>query len=178
MYMSDEIPVAEIEKILLEDPHILEIRRDVEIKLPEFDYGLFEGDDDLLRRSVSVLEQAINSPYIIDDFGPGEHGPRRRWRSALMDKYSWFQGYYQWNAFKHGFRQAFLSTCEVMEKNYLGSERDELYGLCLKVKEQSRIPDKKFEELTDVGRIDYIHRMKNSMMDVFYFLSSVCSALS
>ena len=81
--MSDRIPLAEMERIMLEDPHIVAIHRDDPLEIPDIDLSLWEGDRG---KDLEGIKRFLAMPYVEDDFGT-KHNDRRKWMDDLERRY-------------------------------------------------------------------------------------------
>ena len=167
--MRESLPVSEIERILLADPHVVAIHPAEEWKIPEIDASLWNTGAEKGSDVVQGIVQYLNEKYIEDDFG-NNHTARRKWRMQLW-KHPGLNEYYQSQALKYGRLQAVELQLFMIEEVYSGGKREEL---AQKIKEVRGLLFKgkgTYNSLTSSGKIDYIKSIKAKLYDVLICLS-------
>lgn len=167
--MNQEVSISEIERILLEDPHITAIHKD-EWDIPEIDYSNWAmGDSKYAQGSSDILKRYLGMPYIEDDFD--NHELRREWRTELEHKYSWFKDYYEANSIRSAKLGAVSITLEALEDDYIyiGNNPEEFYKAIKQARELCKTIKK--QDSTTPDRIKQIKELKKSVYNVLEVLA-------
>ncbi|MDP2750859.1 MAG: hypothetical protein Q8O89_08570 [Nanoarchaeota archaeon] len=171
--MSDETILSEIEKILLEDPHVVSIYPSEKWDVPKIDYSLFkEKDREQIECNINSLTKYLNCSYVVDDFFEN-HDKRRTWRNQLRKKYSGFEGYYSSNnALKiANWGAVLMSAYENIERAYIGSNKDELFAFTDAICQQVTIYHEKWHLKSSEQQVEYAKQTKQAVYDALVFLS-------
>ena len=87
---EEQLSLEDMERIILENPHVLRIEKDEDYLPPEIDYkSLSLGYEQRLRKVIGKLITFINKRYYIDDFG----------KMMIKEKY----GCMKWIKYTNGF---------------------------------------------------------------------------
>jgi len=109
---------AEIERILLDDPHIVRIEQSENWEIPTIDRNLwseqYRGDRAF---DINTLISYLNLRYIVDDFGEN-HLSRRLWESQLAAKHERMQAYFTNNALGFGKIVTVRSFTQGLKEGY------------------------------------------------------------
>lgn len=166
--MSEETSVSEMERILLEDPHVKAIHHDEEWAPLEIDYNFWTEEwGEVQKGGIENLKRQLDYPYIEDDFG-SSHNARRLWAKELEGKYQWFRQYHKTNALRINFIFAILGTLGNLTIGYAGPNKDELANL---IQETKNKHTKGYNLLPTTEKIKHVKQLKQATYDILKFLS-------
>jgi len=167
--MSGHLDSSEIEKILLQDSHIVTIEHAEGYAFLHIDSSLFEKKRDTIEEYVKDLQAFLAMPYIVDKFT--NHPLRSRWKLVDAPKRYGQEvlDFLQNNALRAMmFMTAYHCTDYVNPANYIGKNKEE-FG-------------RKFDDLLDtyagltkqlgdVAPIEKVKSLKQKVYTLLEFLS-------
>lgn len=160
-----------IEEILKNDLHVIVIHPAEKWDLPNIDYSLWSKKRrEHKKRNIRQLEDFLQQPYIVDDFG-NNHIARRTWRKLLELKYSWFSDYYEKNALKWGSTQLVFLVMETLPSSYLGQDLEQLKSLTENVMGMVENKEKEYSLKSNQEKMDYMKQIKKEAYGILKFLS-------
>ncbi|MBW2978267.1 hypothetical protein KY331_05460 [Candidatus Woesearchaeota archaeon] len=163
-----------IEEILLEDPHVINIHPGETWAFPELDYSLWaEEEREEAKDDLQCLKDFLEAPYIVDDFD--NHKARRAWRGEQEEKHKWFNEYYQTNVLKYGATAVrAIAPLRYIASGYTGNNKQKLIGL-INEAQQMYGPSKEYVKLSTQEKVEFMRELKKKIFKVFEFLGEQSS---
>ena len=161
----------DLEAILRQDPHVVEIHPAEEWDMPKIDYPLFKVEErEFIGEVIDRLGIFLNGPYIVDDFG--NHSERREWAKQLESKYDGFYDYYRSNALKlNSTVQVIQSVMNHLEQYYTGRNSEKFQRATEDVRKAAWIHSSDYDLKSVQEKIEFVKQVKGKVYEVLKSLS-------
>lgn len=160
---------SEIEKILLQDPHVIRIEPAEEWEFHNINCSIFKNHQEIVKSYLCSLQNFLKRPYIIDDFT--KHPMREKWRYIeVPQKYDRrVSEYLKHNALRWKNMLAAFHCIDVINKdNYCGTNTEQFQKILDELKEACRTVGLQ----TDVTPIEVVKSLKQKVYSLMEFLSN------
>ncbi len=165
----------DIEKILLQDEHIIAVIDNPHVNIPHIPYTSFPLDVRLKAMArIDYLTQYLNAPLIFDNFG-NDHTRRRQWRQQMNEKYGEeFHQYYQHNKLRANVLFACSSSFTLLGMYHQGPLHSSI--LFLDYFSQASLPSpQQYATLPLKEKIEVSNHTDKIVLGVFNLLSKESS---
>jgi hypothetical protein len=146
-----------MEEIIKNDPHVKKFIPG-ENRGYEINFGYFGEAAEMVEEVLSVVNDWMASPYIVDDFV--NHSERREWRDALeKDNGRKVGQYLEQNVLRKNRFNGLINSAFLIKSAYPGSNK-EVIGLMTDIENQGVFVRKEYDALTVQEKIDYVVGIK------------------
>lgn len=167
--MSKNISRNEIEDLLKENPHVVDIHYYVHSGFPDIDTSLWRSEQKA-QREIGYLQDYIDALCIEDDFGT-DHSARRAWRDEI-GKNKVIRSFLKNDPLRvNNFDSIYYHVKELL-RGYKGQNRDQFQNL--KEPMFDDFPDN-YGELSFQGKLSAVNRTKERVYGILQFLSEQSS---
>jgi len=157
-------------EILLADSHVIEILYD-SWEPVDIDYKrLFGNRSETASKFITKINEWLDSPYIVDDFGTDHLGARKDWRLAYAESNPEVYHFLNTNVLRRNAisKAMFL---ELLPKSYFGQNKDELVELISRFKARIlSLPNGKYDAWPNVDKKLYVRSLKEDAYKILKFL--------
>lgn len=173
--MSSTSDVGEIERLLLEEDEIIEIKRDNNWDLPDIDFNKWDiSNRERIEGIISELFTFLTRPYIIDSFG-SDHSRRRAYSGDLRRREDGkVRKYYRSTALRmNNIDAADIFLCSLSYLlGYQGEDKDELGAQIRVVRDAVHSVKQEYNGKNTEQKILEVGHLKERISELLMYMSN------